>query len=213
MSYVRPAQNPEQAEDLDPANDEQPKNHHIGDAAVGWVLQYEIQQGRKPENQAHNNTGYDIISRQNRIPRYIEVKGLLGVWGRDGVPISLRQFEFGKNPEFCNQFWLYIVEFALEPDRVKIHAIPNPVVRINQFRFDPGWAALENQEPFKPLQPQAGLRIRYQNREGEVKEGRIISVGNNNPPALGVRFTEPPDDIIPRYDSTVMVLLPPDPPE
>lgn len=208
MSYVRPAQSPDQPEDSDTSNDEQPKNHRIGDAAVGWVLQYEIQQGRKPENQAHNNTGYDVISRQNRTPRYIEVKGLLGAWGKDGVPISLRQFEFGNKEEFRDQFWLYIVEFALEPDNVKIHAIPNPVVRISQFRFDPGWSALETQEPFKALQPEEGLRVRYQDREGDLKEGRIISVGSNNPPALGVRFSVPPDDIIPRYDPTVMILLP-----
>lgn len=180
----------------DEGDDEAPRNHSIGDAAVGWVLQYERQQGRRPQNMAHNNPGYDIESRRGRVvERFIEVKGIDGEWGQNGVPLSsLQFFKFQDRPEtgdsdspsIGDRFWLYVVEHARDPQKVKIHMIQDPAGKATEFRFDHGWKqAGETVTNFRPLFPAAGTRIRDLLDE-DGKEGVILQVDQNN--YLKVRF-------------------------
>jgi hypothetical protein len=159
----------------DPSNDEIPVNKKLRDDAVGWVLQYERQHGRKPIPQPHNNPGYDVFSSGQSEVRYIEVKGIRSEWDLDGVPISVKQFECASNKG--DAFWLFVVEFADDPECVTIHPIQNPVALINQFRFDDGWRALATKEtPFRPLVPGPGLLIRVRDKQAGVREGKIKSV-------------------------------------
>jgi sacsin len=160
----------------DPANDEIPANKRLGDDAVGWVLQYERQQGRQPSPQRHNNPGFDVLSRDDQNePRYIEVKGIKGGWGLDGVPISVRQFEFAKDKG--EEFWLYVVEYADDPQEVTIHMIQDPVNQITQFRFDSGWQQLAAPAPpFRPLLPEPGLRVRVHDQRSGSRNGKVKSV-------------------------------------
>ena len=177
VSYVLTDEQARQKErEQDPANDELPANHQIGVAAVAWVLQYERQQGRNPTAMPHNNPGYDVESRAPLKPvRYIEVKGIDGEWDIDGVPISVKQYEWAKDK--ADQFWLYVVEAADDPDKVKIYPIQNPIKHISQYRFDHGWKSLAAQEkPFTPLLPRAGLSIRCRQDDGEAREGTIKDI-------------------------------------
>ena len=180
----------------DEGDDEAPRNHSIGDAAVGWVLQYERQQGRRPQNMAHNNPGYDIESRRGRVvERFIEVKGIDGEWGQNGVPLSsLQFFKFQDRPEagdsespaIGDRFWLYVVEHARDHEKVKIHMIQDPAGKATEFRFDHGWKqAGETAKAFKPLFPKVGMRIRDLEDE-EDEEGVILQIDENN--YLKVRF-------------------------
>jgi hypothetical protein len=163
----------------------------IGDAAVGWVLQYELQQGRSPMGMHQFNPGYDVESRLGLSPqpeRFIEVKGIDGEWGQNGVPLSGRQFEFAR--EKGDGFWLYVVEHARDPERVRIHAIQNPFGKVTQFRFDHGWReASWTAKEFRPLVPAAGARMRKVLDEKRFEEGEILSVeGSGKCLMLEVRF-------------------------
>ncbi|MGZ0710104.1 sacsin N-terminal ATP-binding-like domain-containing protein [Coraliomargarita sp. W4R53] len=185
----------------DIANDEEPINEKVGNAAVGWVLQYERMQGRKPQNQDHWNKGFDVISKKGRvIDRYIEVKGIDGSWGTNGVPLSNSQlFTFlepesqdnPSSPLIGDKFWLYVVENALDPEKVHIHMIQNPAQKATQYRFDSGWkAAGESVYNFKALVPKEGMKLIKFDHEGLPVEGEILNVGEGN--YLKVRFGQQP---------------------
>ena len=145
---------------------------------------------------AHNNPGYDIESRRGRVvERFIEVKGIDGEWGQNGVPLSnLQFFKFQDRPEtgdegsspIGDRFWLYVVEYARDPEKVKIHIIQDPAGKVTEFRFDHGWKqAGETVDHFRPLFPAVGMRIRDLEDE-DGKEGVILQVDQNN--YLKVRF-------------------------
>jgi hypothetical protein len=182
LSYeVTEAQRQRAERDGDNADDELRPNKEIGDWAVHWVLQYERSQGRNPDasNHIHNKPGFDVFcpvkALQQGRPRYIEVKGIGGAWEVDGVPLYPAQMDFAR--QHGDDFWLYVVEYAREPDKVKIHTIQNPAQKITQHRFDCGWktvAAPPN--TFKPNVPKVGSRIQWR-QDGQLRTGRVASVG------------------------------------
>jgi sacsin len=164
--------------------DDSGRNIDIGDAAVGWVLQFEHSQGRKAMSMAHANPGYDVESKRGRIvERYIEVKGIDGEWGQNGVPLSAIQWfrslqpEDPENPEsppISDKFWLYVVEHARDPQKVKIHMIQNPTAKASQFRVDHGWKhAGVTAMNFRPILPRKGMKLRREASEGGYEEGVI----------------------------------------
>jgi hypothetical protein len=125
--------------------DEAPDNDSIDRAGVDRVLAYEKERGREPEEQAHGNPGFDVLSRRDgEIVRRIEVKSIRGDWTLRGVMLSPRQFE--EATEHRDQFWLYVIENAEDDDLFRIHRIQNPVSRIDYFGFDSGWAALREED-------------------------------------------------------------------
>ena len=141
-------------------------------AAIEIVLQYERREGRVPEAKDHFHPGYDIESKgtDEALERIIEVKGLSGSWNDFGVGVKPRQVEeCRREPE---RFWLYVVEFALEPERAQVFAILNPVSLIDEYRFDGGWKELsrERSGANQPVQPAVGRRVRLvDKREGKVE--------------------------------------------
>lgn len=182
LSYEATEAQRRQAEhDDDGADDQLQPNREIGDWAVHWVLQYERSQGRNPDpsNHIHNKPGFDVLcpvkAQQQEQPRYIEVKGIDGAWDVDGVPLYPAQMEFAR--QHGDDFWLYVVEHARQPDKVKIHTIQNPAQKISQHRFDCGWktvAAPPN--TFKPNVPKVGSRIRWR-QDGQLRTGRVATIG------------------------------------
>ncbi len=158
----------------DSGDDESRGAHAVAKAAVGFVMQFERSEGRKPQNMAHANPGYDIESKNGRvIERYIEVKGVDGDWGRNGVPLS--DIQFRKAQEFKEKFWLYVVENCLEPEKRTLVLIQNPAAKTNQFRFDHGWRNAGEVKKPRILQP---LKDRWlvDHSEGEAQKGKIIKV-------------------------------------
>lgn len=204
------SQSREATESGDSHDDESLENLAIGDAAVGWVLQYERQHGRKPMSMAHANPGYDVESRKGRNPepeRYIEVKGIDGEWGRNGVPLSGIQIEFCR--EKGDAFWLYVVENARNPDTVRIHTIQNPLARTTQFRFDHGWSEVATTaEDFHPLVPARGVKLRKILDETSFEEGEILSVEHSGRQMmLEVRFDSGGPSRRFTYDPTSHLLI------
>jgi hypothetical protein len=69
--------------------------------------------------------------------RYIEVKGIDGPWGSRGVAMTASQFEMAL--EYGDEYWLYIVEYALNDENVSIKKIQNPAEAVTRYVFDAGW--------------------------------------------------------------------------
>ena len=115
-------------------------------AGVRRVLEYERSCGRNPEEQAHNNPGYDVLSKDTNgvVLRRIEIKSIGGAWTGFGVWMSATQLE--ENRTHPDDFWLYVVEHAEDDDAAIIHRIHNPVGEATKFGFDAGWQALREPE-------------------------------------------------------------------
>lgn len=128
--------------ECDDMGDEAPHSSPVDAAGVRHVLEYERSCGRFPEEQAHNNPGYDVLSKDvdGVVLRRIEIKSIGGPWTGYGVWMSTTQLE--ENRAHPNDFWLYVVEHAVDVDAAVIHRIHNPVGEATKFGFDDGWQAL-----------------------------------------------------------------------
>jgi hypothetical protein len=110
-------------------------------AGVDLVLEHERAHGREPQEQAHENPGFDVISRDdNGRVRYIEVKSLSSSWGtRNAAGLTRVQYETARKRG--DRFWLYVVERATSDDP-QVYCIQDPANQVNQYLFDDGWEAL-----------------------------------------------------------------------
>jgi hypothetical protein len=114
----------------------------VDEAGVRHVVEFEREAGRHPEVMAHENPGFDVISRDDagRILRHVEVKSTASGWDDMGVGLTRTQFEFAQ--QHRGTFWLYVVEYALDRSRVRVIRIADPISRADEFRFDGGWSAV-----------------------------------------------------------------------
>jgi hypothetical protein len=137
---------PSLAEDEPPeGSDEHKRNLEISRAAVERVLEFERSQGRSRTEMPHLNPGYDVESLgPTGEVIYIEVKGIDGPWDAAGVRLSAIQFRFSERK--AESAWLYVVEWARDDDRAKIHRIQNPANKVTVFCFDQGWGAVAGQD-------------------------------------------------------------------
>jgi Domain of unknown function (DUF3883) len=113
----------------------------VDEAGVLRVIALEEEQGRFPALEPHNNPGFDVTSFSvtGELLRHIEVKSTDGPWDEMGVGLSPRQLEFAEDhPE---TFWLYVVEYATDDQRARVFGIADAASKIEEYRFDSGWAA------------------------------------------------------------------------
>lgn len=114
------------------------RTDETGIAAVAAVITYERHHERVPEEMPHYNPGYDVVSTDGSgIRRLIEVKGIDGEWNEVGVKLSRRQFRFAQ--EHPEEFWLYVVEHALDPQKSLVRPLRNPFARVDGYLFDHEW--------------------------------------------------------------------------
>src|SRR5690606_19509249 len=103
MAAIIPAQPQPKARGADMHRDDE-----VERAAIAYVMDYERQQGREPEDQSLLKLPYDIRSVENDgDTRYIEVKGRAGI---GGVEVSEREWLTAEN--LGEDYWLYIVSDA-----------------------------------------------------------------------------------------------------
>jgi hypothetical protein len=144
-SYVLPGSDAE--------NSETKERSPVDDAGIRRVVAVEKSQGRFPEVQSHNNPGFDIVSSSStgELLRHIEVKSTDGLWDEMGVGLSPRQLGFAEDhPE---TFWLYVVEYATDDQRARVFGIPDAASKIEEYRFDSGWAAIAEHMSSQPPTP------------------------------------------------------------
>ena len=125
------------------------------------VCEYERGRGREPEEMAQTHPGFDIIScsaETGVIERYIEVKGTSGEWSKRGVSVSRLQFSEAQN--YGDQYWLYVVEHALDKEGARLYAIQSPAMKVDSFMFDGEWGKIAVDESADPtLRYLVGVRI------------------------------------------------------
>ena len=111
-------------------------------AGVAAVLDHEIGAGRTPVEMPPGNPGYDIESNSSdgELLRVIEVKATAARWAERGVPLSARQYEECRTRG--DLFWLYVVEFARDPDQRRVVRIQNPAAHAAYFAIDRSWDVL-----------------------------------------------------------------------
>jgi hypothetical protein len=88
------------------------------------------------------NPGFDLVESDlsGEPERWVEVKAMAGCLEDRPVGLSSVQFNFAR--QHGDQYWLYIVEHAGEPERVRIVKIQNPAGRAGTFTFDRGWVSI-----------------------------------------------------------------------
>jgi hypothetical protein len=130
------------ADDEQPRGDEARDYSQVDHCGVQAVLDYETLAGRVPHEMPHNNPGFDIRSEDadGVEVRRIEVKSLEGAWGERGVALTRQQYK--ENEREGELYWLYVVEYATEPDKRKVYPIPDPAGQATAYMFDGGWAGL-----------------------------------------------------------------------
>lgn len=110
-------------------------------AAVAHVVASEREAGRNPKVTDARHPAYDVQSGEpgNPAARFIRVIGIDGPWDR--IPVVLGANYYSAARTFGRNFWLYVVEHALDPARVRIHRVHDPVSRVARFVFDHRWSA------------------------------------------------------------------------
>jgi hypothetical protein len=141
-------------------------------AAVKAAMKYEEQRGWRPEEQPHNNPGYDIVSHGPvGERRLIEVKGLENEWTGRGVKLS--HVQFGMAQSHPHEYWIYVVERARELGNQRVNAIGNPFQKVDEYWFDDAWRALSDEGvSAQQLNVVVGAKVRHQ----LWGTGRIIDV-------------------------------------
>ena len=176
LSYVR--QN--QGGDSQAVNQENPSEHNLAVEAVARsaVCAYERDRGRFAEQMAQTHPGYDIISRNPLTgeDRFIEVKGVNGEWNQTGVGLS--RLQFSNAQDYGDRYWLYVVEFASDPEHIRVHPIRSPATQVTSFMFDGNWREAVTEERADPSSMfTLGARIHHQDMgPGTIRD--VVSRGS-----------------------------------
>lgn len=160
LSYVQQKQEGEPGTGV-----QDPSEHNLAVEAVtrSAVCAYEKERGRVAEQMAQTHPGYDIISRDPLTgeERFIEVKGVNGEWNQTGVGLS--RLQFSNAQDYGDRYWLYVVEFASDPENTRVHPICSPATQVTSFMFDGNWrdaVTEERADPSSLFVP--GVRVRHQ---------------------------------------------------
>ena len=91
---------------------------------------------------AEGNKGFDLYEPDAAgYPRkWVEVKSMTGCLMDRPVGMSRAQFSLAQVKGTA--FWLYVVEYAAEPDKSRILRINDPAGHSKYFTFDHGWIAV-----------------------------------------------------------------------
>lgn len=103
---------------------EHPRTHEIElieKAGLALSLEYERSCDRRPEDVSMKFKGYDIISEGKNEKRFIEVKSF-----KDTGSLEITGHEWIVSEKLGDNYWLYIVEHALDPKSRSLYRIRNP---------------------------------------------------------------------------------------
>jgi superfamily II DNA or RNA helicase len=90
-------------------------------AGVEFVLKYEEEHDRKPIDVSPMFKGYDVVSEGMGEKRYIEVKSF-----SETGPLELTSHEWIVSQRLGKNYWLYVVENALSPDKRSMIEVCDP---------------------------------------------------------------------------------------
>ncbi len=86
------------------------------------------------------NPGFDLYQTdaKGEENRWVEVKSMTGSLRNRPATLSSYQFDFARS--HGDAFWLYIVEYATDHEKLRILKIQNPAGHARTFTFDHGWS-------------------------------------------------------------------------
>ncbi len=93
----------------------------IEDEGMRVAMDYERACGRKPTDVHLEFRGYDILSEGVDQRRYIEVKSFATTG-----PIEMTSHEWSVGEKLGEDYWLYVIEHTLDPEKRKLYIIQNP---------------------------------------------------------------------------------------
>ncbi len=140
ISYVAAHLNDES--DTDPDGLDQANRMRIEALAIEQIIKKEPKLNRTPEG----NPGFDLfeVDTSGKPVRWVEVKSMTGSLADRPVGISRTQFDFAR--EHGSAFWLYVVEYATNPENLQILRIQDPIAHARTFTFDSGWIHIASTE-------------------------------------------------------------------
>ena len=94
-------------------------------AGMHAAMQYERDSGREPTDVSKEFKGYDIVSESPEGVRYIEVKAF-----KTTGAIEITGHEWSRAESLRENYWLYIVENALDSEKRRLHFIQNPATTL-----------------------------------------------------------------------------------
>ncbi len=164
----------------DGGDDSNPEYMQVGEAAAQWVVEIETNEGRLVERMPHENEGFDVLRRsESGESEYIEVKGTRGPWTESGVIVRPAQIRFAS--KHGDKFWLYVVEYALDPRQRRLWRIKDPFGQATEFMFDSGWKKLADSVAVSNDKPEVGYQIEIPDKGvGEItqviKKGKFFKL-------------------------------------
>jgi len=169
LAYVARSGARSDADRDDPSGE---RSQEIDARAIERAMRYEADQGRSPVEQDHFNPGFDIISTENDSKRrLIEVKGLRGPWNERGTKLTRTQFSMAQT--HADEFWLYIVEAALDLNAQQLYAIRNPFRHVDEYWFDSAWKGVaERLANTVQLNARVGAMVHHE----QWGSGRVLEI-------------------------------------
>ncbi|MDP2767984.1 MAG: DUF3883 domain-containing protein [Candidatus Methanoperedens sp.] len=119
---------PKQGASLSPENAKNKKKIEL--AGMNAAMQYETEQLRTPADVSLEFLGYDIKSNSNEGIRYIEVKAFEST----GI-VEMTENEWKTAQKLNDNYWLYVVENALNEPKKNIFTIRNPSERFKDAKI------------------------------------------------------------------------------
>jgi hypothetical protein len=168
LSYAEPRAGILQ-EPSEEGSEEADRRRQIAAAAVSFVIESEREAGHQIEEMPFNNEGFDLQrTNSDGSTEYIEVKGQSGLWTETGIVLTPAELQYAQR--LRDRYFLYIVEFANDPERRALYRIQDPFGKVMQFRFDSGWKSIATST--NALEPAAGFRIELEEGIGTIVDVR-----------------------------------------
>lgn len=138
VSYV--ATHPDDEGD-DPDSLDQELRMALEAKAIDEIIKFEPYLKRTVEG----NKGFDLYEADasGKPLKWVEVKSMTGCL--IDRPVTMSQAQFSLAQAKGDAFWLYVVEYAAEPERTRILRINDPAGHAKYFTFDHGWAAVAHE--------------------------------------------------------------------
>jgi hypothetical protein len=196
LSYAEPASHSEPEMEKDSSHEARLSTAKV---AVDFVLKLEREGGRQVVEMPFTNEGFDIRRGPEGAEEYIEVKGLTGAWGAEGIVLTPPELRMAERQR--ERFWLYVVEYATEPSQRHLYKIQDPYGKTNQFRFDFGWKRVAT-GAVETMDPAQGRRVSIES----LGAGMILSVTEAGAlRRLSIRL-DSGEEITRVYDPTKMII-------
>jgi hypothetical protein len=96
------------------------------------VMECEKRQQRIPKDVSKEFRGYDIKSTGKQETRYIEVKA----FAKSGI-VEMTENEWIMATKLKENYWLYIVENAIQPEKRRLNLIQNPSEKFKKYEVMP----------------------------------------------------------------------------